>query len=307
MIKLGLYMLNYERPGEKLSFERFASLVQKAESLGFDSVWITDHIVLGSKRVFPYLESLTTLAALSAKTSKIKLGVCTLVLPLREPVLLARTVSTLNMISNGRITLCVAGGWYKREFKACGADYTRRGHITEERLVLLRKLLSEDDINLNVGTTQLEHVTILPHAKIPVLMGGYGPKTLSRVGRFSDGWIPTSYPPDAFNEAWKTIVSHAGQAGRDINTLDNGDLIIGCVDRTSAEARVRKFASVYLDEIPWSKADHVKSAVAGSPDACVEKIKEYEKAGAKNLIITPCDFEEEQIDLIAKEILPHFR
>lgn len=307
MIKLGLMLQNYSLPGTDPNFEKLLRDVLKAERMGFDSVWVTDHLILGSKRVFPYLESLTTLAALASRTTSIKLGVCILVLPLREPVLLAKVISTLCHISKNRIILALGAGWYEREFRACGVDFNDRGGIMERKMVLLRKLLNEPDITLNAGEARFDHVTLLPQAEeIPLLMGGYVNKALERAGKLGDGWVPTSYTPSDFAEAWSFVMTVARDAGRDPRKLINANLVLACVDNNSSQERVKRFAVNYYDEVPWGKVKHVEASVSGDPLTCIEKIRKLEQVGVQNVILAPCDYEEEQIELLAKEVLPQF-
>ena len=298
---------NYSPPGTVPNFEKLLQCVLKAEKMGFDSVWVTDHLILGSKRVFSYLESLTTLAALASRTTNIKLGVCILILPLREPVLLAKVLSTLSHISKNRIKLALGAGWYEREFRACGVNFNDRGGIMEKKMVLLRKLLNEQDITLDTGEARFDRVTLLPQARdIPLLMGGYVKKALERAGKLSDGWVPTSYTAADFAEAWSTVTTAARDAGRDPSKLTNANLVLACVDHSNAQERVKRFAANYFDEVPWGKVKHVEASVSGDPLSCIEKIRKLEQVGVHNIILAPCDYEEEQIELLSKEVLPSF-
>src|SRR5437763_16915770 len=90
----------------------------RMEALGFDSIWVWDHILLGVEPNFPIIDSLTLLTAIAARTKKIKLSTGILVLPLRNPVVLAKQLSSMDQLSNGRLLMAMAAGWYKREFDA---------------------------------------------------------------------------------------------------------------------------------------------------------------------------------------------
>src|SRR5688500_20198554 len=103
------------------------------EQLEFDSLWVWDHILLGVEPNFPIIESLTLLTAIAARTKKIKLGTGILVLPLRNPVVLAKQLSGMDLLSNGRLIMGMASGWYKREFDAVGVPFEKRGKIMDER------------------------------------------------------------------------------------------------------------------------------------------------------------------------------
>src|SRR5712675_915031 len=104
----------------------------KMEQMGFDSLWVWDHILLGVDPHFPIIESLTLLTAIAARTKRIKLGTGILVLPLRNPVVLAKQLSSMDRLSGGRLIMGMASGWYKREFDAVGVPYEKRGKIMDE-------------------------------------------------------------------------------------------------------------------------------------------------------------------------------
>ena len=116
----------------------------KMEELGFDSLWVWDHILLGVEPNFPIIESLTLLTAIAARTKKIKLGTGILVLPLRNPVVLAKQLASMDQLSNGRLLMGMASGWYKREFDAVGVPFEKRGKIMDENLEILKRFWTED-------------------------------------------------------------------------------------------------------------------------------------------------------------------
>ena len=106
----------------------------KAEELGYSSIWVWDHILLGSKSVFPVYDSLTMLTAVAATTKRVRLGTGILVLSIRNPVVLSKQVATLDSLSGGRVTLGVAAGWYEREFQACGYPFDSRGRTLQTNM-----------------------------------------------------------------------------------------------------------------------------------------------------------------------------
>ena len=147
-MNFGTALESFTPPDVTPDTEKIFEMSTRAEKLGFDTVWVWDHLLLGSRKVYQVLEPLTLLSAIAAKTSKIKLGISTLVLPLRDPVVLAKEVQTIHHISGGRLLLGVAAGWYEKEFDAVGSKFSDRGKTTEEYLSLLRKLVNETDINM---------------------------------------------------------------------------------------------------------------------------------------------------------------
>src|SRR5881409_1462893 len=121
-IKIGLALKNFVGPGETLDIDGLYAYAERAEALGFESLWAWDHVILGVEPAFPILDAVGTLTAIAARTSRIKLGTGVLVLPLRNPTVAAKALGTLDVVSKGRLILGVAAGWYAREFGAVGSS-----------------------------------------------------------------------------------------------------------------------------------------------------------------------------------------
>src|SRR5689334_12666565 len=119
----------------------------RMEELGFDSLWVWDHILLGVEPNFPIIESLTLLTAIAARTRRIKLGTGILVLPMRNPVILAKQLASMDLLSDGRLLMGMASGWYRREFNAIGVPFEQRGRIMDESLELLKRLWTEHTVS----------------------------------------------------------------------------------------------------------------------------------------------------------------
>jgi alkanesulfonate monooxygenase SsuD/methylene tetrahydromethanopterin reductase-like flavin-dependent oxidoreductase (luciferase family) len=306
-LNFGTAVESFTPPGVSPDTKAIFETATTAEALGFDTVWVWDHLLLGSRKVYQVLEPLTLLAAISSKTSRIKLGISTLVLPLRDPVVLAKEVQTIQHISNGRLLLGVAAGWYEKEFDAVGSNFSERGKKTEEYLSLLRKLVTETDINLKLGNRSFQHTTMEPRPSAPpkILMGGY--KVLKRIGTMSDGWIASYYTPEDFRETWSEILRFARSAGRDEKSLISVNIVPVCVRNSFEEADkvARDFTAEYMDMPSWGKSK-VESAVRGTVKDCVEQIKRYEQVGLQNLEFIPCYYDVETVETVGKEILPYF-
>src|SRR5258708_9132604 len=122
----GVAMRNFTTYPEVPDPQALIAYAIKAEELGFDSVWVWDHIFLGVDPPFPVIDSLTLLSAVAACTTRIKLGTGVLVLPLRNPVVLATELSSLDLLAGGRLLLGLAWGWYKREIYPVGRPFKER-------------------------------------------------------------------------------------------------------------------------------------------------------------------------------------
>ena len=134
----------------------------RMEELGFDSLWVWDHILLGVDPNFPIIDSLTLLTAIAARTKRIKLGTGILVLPLRNPVVLAKQLASMDLLSNGRLLMGMASGWYKREFDAVGVPFDQRGKIMDQNLEVLTRFWTEDMVKGDFGRHKIPAGVMYP-------------------------------------------------------------------------------------------------------------------------------------------------
>lgn len=188
----------------------------RAEELGFDSVWRGDHIVVPTRATSPYphavdggipfptdspvLDVLTVLGWVAQATSTIRLCTGVLVLPMREPMLLARQVLTLDVLSRGRVTLGVASGWLAEEFALVGADFATRGAVTGERIRLLRALWTDGRPTFEGRFHRVADARFEPRPVQrpcpPIVGGGESPAALRRAAALCDGWYGHRPDPD---------------------------------------------------------------------------------------------------------------
>ncbi|WP_396333849.1 LLM class flavin-dependent oxidoreductase [Burkholderia anthina] len=283
----------------------------KMEELGFDSLWVWDHILLGVDPNFPIIDSLTLLTAIAARTKRIRLSTGILVLPLRNPVVLAKQLSSMDQISNGRLLLAMAAGWYKREFDAVGVPYEQRGRVMDENLEIMRRFWSEDLVSGDWTNHRIPAGVMFPkpvQQPFPVLIGGYADRVLKRAATVGDGWLTYFYKPDAFVESWAKVRAYAEEAGRDPATLMNGNqlpIMVG-TSRAAVEEKMMAWLNVDFDIAQGSKST-MDSAIMGSVDECVAQLQEHIDAGVQKLIFVPYKYEMEQIEIIAKEIIPRLK
>ncbi len=304
MIKFGVALENFTTPGRAISVKGIEEFAIRAESLGFESVWTWDHLLLGSKRVFPVLDSLSTVSYLAARTSKIGLGTV-YILPLRRPLEAAKAISSISYISGGRLKLAVVEGWYDKEFYAAGVDFNRRGKITSEYLKVLKRLLYENDINYELMGQRYVHVSMEPKppSNVPIYMGGYAEAALRRVAVLSDGWMSYYYNEDDFSRSLQIIRKVATESGRNPNNLENSDMVPIYIGN-DGEEKVRRFTEEYTDLPSWSKCS-VTSGIYGSPGEVEERIERYRKAGVDRLVLIPAFYEAEQLEMLGN-LIKHY-
>jgi probable F420-dependent oxidoreductase len=306
-VEFGLALENFTPERKVPDLDAISAYSVMAEDLGFASVWAWDHLFLGARRPFPFLEALTTLSMVAARTSRVMLGTGILVLPIREPAILAKTAATIQLGSGGRLMLGVAAGWYEREFHATGVPFAQRGQIFERNLDLLYRLWADDDVTGEWDGRVFTHVRMLPRPvpRPQVLIGGYVDRVLRRVATRSDGWVTYFYTPESIAGAWSRIRGYAEQAGRDPDQLDLVAQVPLCVASSYEEADrlAREYVGEYFDVPAWSEATP-DSAVRGTPEQCAEQIARYIDAGVKHLVFCPYNYETEQLHRLAAEVLP---
>jgi probable F420-dependent oxidoreductase len=308
-VKFGLALRNFAPDPESLEPAEILDYAGRAESLGFDSLWAWDHILLGSRRPFAFLESLSILAALAGTTTRVSLGTGVLVLPLRNPVVLAKVTSTIDRISRGRLVLGVAAGWYEREFEAVGVPFAKRGEIFVRNAETLIRFWTEDRVDGSQDGMVFKGAVMVPRPvqqpRPPLLFGGYVDRVLRRVATMSDGWLTYFYTPESFSRAWRRILGFAEEAGRDPSLLVNTAQLPICVDDSfeKADARVRGFIERYFDVAPWSESTP-DSAIRGTPEQCAEQIRAHVEAGVQHVVLVPVDYEIAQMEVIASDIVP---
>jgi alkanesulfonate monooxygenase SsuD/methylene tetrahydromethanopterin reductase-like flavin-dependent oxidoreductase (luciferase family) len=139
-VHVGLAIKNFVGPTETPDVDAIIAYAERAQTLGFESLWAWDHVILGVEPSFPILEAVGILTAIAARTRTIKLGTGVMVLPLRNPTVTAKALGTLDVISKGRLILGVAAGWYAREFDAVGIPFKQRGRLFERNLDILTRL-----------------------------------------------------------------------------------------------------------------------------------------------------------------------
>ncbi len=200
-MKFGIILPNYGPQAGRLAV---LDTALAAESLGFDSVWTTDHMVQPESdgaTYTPILEAVTTLAYLAASTGSIRLGVSALILPQRNPVEMAKVLATLDVLSGGRVVLALGIGWSKGEYANLGYEFTNRGKRMDEAIMVLRTLWRGGRIISYQGQHyRFERAQFAPgpvqSGGPPLWTAGNSPRALRRAALLTDGWHPTGIAPE---------------------------------------------------------------------------------------------------------------
>jgi probable F420-dependent oxidoreductase len=202
--------------GQTASPEALETLVTRAEALGFSSVVIADHIVfpVTIRSKYPYtvsgafpgqgdqLEQLSLMAFIAGKTRALRLISSVMILPHRNPVVTAKMLATIDVLSGGRVTVGVGVGWMREEFEALGApDFDRRGAASDEYIRIFKALWTQDPASFHGEFYRFEAIRCLPHPvqkpHPPIWIGGHSKAALRRIARLGDGWHPVGANPAA--------------------------------------------------------------------------------------------------------------
>jgi alkanesulfonate monooxygenase SsuD/methylene tetrahydromethanopterin reductase-like flavin-dependent oxidoreductase (luciferase family) len=263
-------------------------LAEKAEDLGFDSIWVGDSILAR-----PRHEPLTLLSAVAARTKKAELGTAVLLPALRNPVVLAHGVATLDQISEGRYILGVGIASdvpnIHAEFVACGVPFEKRVGRMLEGLRLCRALWSGEPVTWN-GRWAMENVTLgpVPHRPggPPIWIGGMVRASLERVGRLYDGWFPNAPDPVRWRKEWGEIHAIAKEAGRDPAQLTGAVYLTMTIDDDAAraDARMNAFMLNYYGR-PAAEMRARQATYAGPAEGAAEWLSNWARAGVSHMVL----------------------
>jgi probable F420-dependent oxidoreductase len=310
--KFGIAARNFTAYPEMPDAKQLVEYGVKMEQLGFDSLWVWDHVLLGVQPNFPIIEALTLLTAIGARTSKIKLGTGILVLPLRNPVLLAKQLSSLDLLTEGRLVLGAASGWYKREFDAIGVPFEKRGKIMDENLDILVRFWTEEMVSGDFTYHKIPAGVMYPKPaqkpRPPILIGGYVDRVLKRAALSGDGWLTYFYRPESFAQSWQKVRNFAKEGGKNPDDLLNAAQlpIRTGKSRSAMEGEMMEWLGKEWDYASWSESTK-DSAIIGTVDECVAQLKEHLAVGVQHLIFVPYKYEPQQIEIIANELIPRLR
>jgi probable F420-dependent oxidoreductase len=195
-MQFGLSLPHFWRVASPEAIRRVA---QRAEHLGYDGIWVSDHIVIPDSAVdrfgSVFYEPLTVLGFAAACTSTIRLGTTVLIVPYRNPLVTAKVLSTLDVLSGGRVTAGVGVGWTEDEFKALGLPFKERGALSDEYIAVFKTLWTQDKPAFRGQYVHFDHIAFEPKPvqkpHIPIWIGGNSKRAIRRAVALGDGWHPT--------------------------------------------------------------------------------------------------------------------
>jgi probable F420-dependent oxidoreductase len=318
VVRFGISVGNSGRFGVERGIDACLELARRAEGLGYDSVWVNDHIVLPRQPRTPYPyspdgaflmpwnsefhEPLIVLSALAAVTQRVELGTSVLVVPYRHPAVTAKMLATTDLLSGGRVVLGAGVGWLRDEFEALGlpaAHFEHRGGVTEDYLRAIKEMWTNTGPSRYTGTyVSFRDVGTFPkparRPHPPIVIGGKGVHALRRAVLLGDGF--------------QALMSDVDELAAEVEGLRRWAKLDR---RDPGELEVQLARPVQLHERP---IDGTRAPLAGSIEQVCEDLRGYARAGLCHLIGTPAlagagDAWEQTVagtELFAREVLPAF-
>ncbi|MEW2461998.1 LLM class flavin-dependent oxidoreductase [Microbacterium sp. K41] len=324
-MKFGLLLPHF---GEEASKEKLLEGSKLAESFGFDSVWVRDHLVFEphgemEKPNRTFYDALTTLTAIGAVTEKIELGTGSLI-PFRHPLVTALMAGTMTQLLGPRLILGFGAGTFDHEFEAIGWGDLDRVEMVRSNAEILRRVFTENDVTYDDGIFSFEHVTIEPKpvgGRIPFWYCGATPRSARLAAEFADGWMPGRTGLATMEKRIQTMREMTDENGRPMPTIavipptsieDTREEALKHVNIPGllAWANKAKFAVKPPSGSFETVEDLEGQLIVGSPDEAVDQIRRFEEIGTEHLVFDfrfKFDRFFEQIELLGTEVLPKLR
>ena len=289
------------------------SMAERVDSAGLDSVWVGDSLTAK-----PRLEPLTALAAVAARTQRVRLGTAVLLAALRHPVLLAHILGTLDVISRGRTVLAVGvGGAFNEEqrgeWEAVAVEPQRRASRLEELVEIVKRLGAGERVSYRGRHFSLDSVSMKPEpvqaGGVPVLIACHARAgrdvQFRRAARLGDGFISISDTPEEYAGVVHKVQTYAEELGRDFRRMESAFYMtvnLGS-DPDKASQEADKYLMMYYGANIWGS----RWGPFGPPERTVQRIQEYAQAGASTIIVRFASFDQEaQLQTFLSEVAPNF-
>ncbi|HEX9245645.1 MAG TPA: LLM class flavin-dependent oxidoreductase [bacterium] len=304
---------------------RLTECIRKCEQHDLD-IWVIDHL-LAAPGLYgvAWLEPLSVLAYAAALTQKVRLATGILVLPVRDPVVLAKEISTLCHISGGRFVLGIGPGWHSREFEVTGSRIEERGGRTDEILEAVTRLLSRPNASYQGRYYQFQDVTIDPRPpKLPEIWVSGGSRVpdphehdvpfisktvLDRIVKYGNWLSRCSGKQEWIKRDWAEIQTHAGATGKNAAAITFGHCNFVHLVETSDHARaLEESQDPFLRVMGAHRSyEHLQECyMIGSIERIKDRIADLVDAGLRYLVLGPVTDDPRQIDLLARHVVPDF-
>ncbi len=282
------------------------NIAKRAEELGFDSVWASDHVVMPEKHTGMFSEvfydPLILLSYIAAETLTIKIGTSVIILPYRNPVVVAKMIATLDVLSQGRVIFGVGPGWMREEYEALSVPYEKRGARTNEYIRAIKELWTNDDPNFDGEYCGFSNIKFYPRPAQephpPILIAGSSDYAISRAVELGDGWQPTWVSPEDVEIGISKLHRIADKKGRDLSAFTY-----------SVRNRLHIVDSDYesLNENEAAN-DDPPFVLRGTIVEITDYIKSYQDLGVSHIVLDPAAESLDDIfhtmEIVSREIMP---
>jgi len=295
-------------PQAGMSFKALADRAAQAEKLGYHSLWLVDHFWNRGIPDADCLESTAVMSGIAARTEKLRIGTLVLCNSFRNPALLAKSLTTIDHVSNGRLEIGLGAGWMDEEYRGYGYDFPTMGtrlRQLEEGLHVMKLLFSEKQATFKGRYYSLDNAynnpkpVQSPHP--PITIGGSGEKVMLKiVAKHADRWnCPAGYKN--FESKLGVLKDHCTAVGRDIKSINISEQLLVCIGADEAAV-----------EDKWKVASRLKpfsiTGIKGTPAQLIEQLKNRIKMGITTFTIFFSDFAPPAtLELFAKEVIPAFK
>lgn len=278
----------------------------EAEKLGFDSVWVSDHVVVPTNHIGSFSEifhdPFVLLSALAGVTKKISLGTSLIILPYRNPIVVAKMISTLDQLSDGRVIFGVGTGWMKEEFDTLAVPFKERGKRSNEYIEIIKNLWTEENPEFDGEFFSYSDIKFEPKSvqkpHPPILVGGNSEKAWQRAVLHGSGWQPTWYSPEKMKEEQEKLKEFASENDKD---LDNFFFTV----RNRIALKHEKLSKDYTKELGENKPAYLFS---GSVDSILADMEKFRSLGIEHILLDPVvddlDDYSKVMEIISDEIIP---
>jgi probable F420-dependent oxidoreductase len=288
--------------------DELVHLVELVDRAGFDSIWVGDHIAFA----IPILDPLLQLAQAAVASRRLLLGTGVYLLPLRHPGPVAKQVSTLDHLSEGRLIFGVGvGGEFPREYALAGVPLEERGARLSEGIAVLRKLWSGEKVAHEGRFYPFPEVQMLPPARQaggpPIWCGGRSDGALKRTGRLADGWMSYVVTPEMYRKSLEAIGAAVDASGRKLTRFGTSHLLFTRLDDTYEQALDAATETLSVRYAMDFRKAAIRYCALGPGPQIVERIREFHAAGVRHLVLDlvgPYEQRFTQIERVAAEVLP---
>jgi len=316
------------------------SVAREAEALGFDSIWVHDHLTWSDEihrthissgsddshagNASPdFYEAVTSLAFVAGQVRKIRLGIACVVVPCRNPLLAAKQIATLDVLCGGRLDIGVGIGspstMKSREYEVLGINRKQRGRIADDHLAAIKTIWGNHPASYSGPFVKFENAEICPKPlqkpNPPLWVGGWTEAAMRRTAALGDGWLPAWLLPPDIGKRFQEVKTLAAGHGRNPEKLHLGIEVYGCIDQDGEKARRDGYGTLAIGQSTFERFMSVEQLAAvsliGAPAEVRAQVKAYSEAGVSHFeikfIYPSLERHSEMLQLFAQEVLPAFR